>query len=248
MPTGDVSVPAGEDTVATGATLLAIGAHCDDCVIAIPGILIKAARRGYRVVIVAVVGDHANWPPAGALQGREADLIDGTTALCRENGAELLYLDQRSQGIDPGLVKARLAEIVARLEPEIAFLPWPRDHNDDHRVTAEAAGAALRYTGPVLGRPSDVRRHRPLYAYDTGPYHSIGFEPETFVDVSDEWPAAMEWLGRTMAVLSGVEHAPGFEHEALRVKATLGAYRGLACGVRHAEAVRPMDAFPRDIF
>jgi N-acetylglucosamine malate deacetylase 1 len=47
-------------------SLLAIGAHDDDCVfgiLGILGILRQAARKHHRIVILSIIGDYGNWSP-----------------------------------------------------------------------------------------------------------------------------------------------------------------------------------------
>ena len=84
--------------------------------------------------------------------------------------------------------------------------------------------------------------------YDNGPRHTIGFEPNMFVDVSDEWPQVTEWLGRFMALVRNEKYDPTKLDGAQRAKESLARYRGATCGVKYAEAVRSVNAYPVEIF
>jgi LmbE family N-acetylglucosaminyl deacetylase len=225
-------------------TLLAIGAHYDDCVFGIPGILLKAIRKHYRVVILAMIGDYSNWAP---IKGRAQELLDGTKDICKEHGAELRYLNFKSHCFDVNLdTKRAVAQVVADVQPDIAFLLWRHDHHDDHVVASQLSEIALRFASPLLdNRP--VKGPRRMYAFDNGPRHTLGFEPDTFVDVTDEWPAAIDWLGRFMALVRGEPYKPGSRDGAQQVKETLVAYRGKTCGVQYAEAVCAVDKYAREI-
>ena len=104
-------------------------------------------------------------------------------------------------------------------------------------------GAFLRLL--LDNRP--VKSPRRVYAYDNGPRHTVGFEPDTFVDVSAEWDRAIDWLGRLMALVRDEPYKPGTRDPAQQVKEALASYRGTTCGVRYAEALRAVDQYPREV-
>lgn len=224
-------------------TILAIGAHYDDCVFGIPGILLDAVRKHHRVVILAIIGDYSNWPP---VQGREKELLEVSTQLAKERGIEMRFLKHASMHyrLDEN-TQREVAEIVEEVKPTTAFMLWPHDRHPDHEAAATICKAALSQPRTILGR--DCPNPRRIYCYDNGPGHTIGFEPNTFVDVTQDWSAAMEWLGKLMAFVQKTPFDPAKPDGARTIKETLARYRGATCGVKYSEALRAMRATTSEI-
>lgn len=226
-----------------GKTLLAIGAHYDDCVFGIPGILLDAVRKHYRVVILSLIGDYTTWPPAG---GRQKEMLEGTTRISKEFGVEMQYLNYKSHQFDVnGESRRAVASVVAAAEADIAFYLYPRDRHADHNTASALSEIALRGASSVLDKPAKLPRF--VYQYDNGPRHTVGFEPDTYVDISADWSRAAEWLGRFMALVRNEPYDPRKPDSAIELKETLASYRGKTCGVRYAEAVRSFNPYPREI-
>lgn len=226
-------------------TVLAIGAHYDDCPFGIPGILLQAVRKNHRVVILSMIGDYTNWKP---VQGRHRELVEGTKAICRDYGVDMRFLEFASMRYDvTAETKRRVAEAIAEIQPDVAFMMWPHDTHTDHEVASRLSKIALRHGDRMFDKPRQYKRPSRIYMYDNGPRHTIGFEPNTFVDVSDEWPKAIEWLGRLMALVRNQPYDPEKLDGAQRAKETLARYRGATCGVQYAEAVFAANAYAVDI-
>ena len=204
----------------------------------------QAVRKHHRVVVLAIIGDYSNWPP---VKGRGQELRQVSIELARERGIEMRFLDYASMRFEVNMeAKRAVAEIVADVKPDIALTLWHRDRHPDHEVASALANAALRQPGAILGREG-VRSPRRIYAFDNGPGHTIGFEPNTFVDVTADWPVAMEWLGRLMAFVRNTPYDPQVPDAAQNVKETLARYRGLASGVKYGEAIWATGAYPQDV-
>jgi LmbE family N-acetylglucosaminyl deacetylase len=231
----------------TPGTVLALGAHYDDCPFGIPGVLLQAVERGSRVVILSLIGDYTNWKP---VRGRGPDLLEGTRRICADYGAEARFLDYASGRLQvTEEAKRAVAEVVAEVQPDVAFMLWPHDQHPDHEVASQICKAALRLGDRLLSDPfAPFRPPRRIYLYDNGPRHTIGFVPNTFVDVTREWPRAIEWLGRLMALVRNEPHDPSRMDGAQRAREALARYRGSTCGAQYAEAFASADAYPQTIF
>jgi hypothetical protein len=123
---------------------------------------------------------------------------------------------------------------------------WPQDHHHDHEVAATLSKVALQHGDRLLDK-GPFKPAKLIYAYDNGPRHTIGFQPNVFVDVTTEWPVALDWLGRFMALVRNQPYDRKTLDGAQRAKEALASYRGQTCGVRYAEALWALQAHPQEI-
>lgn len=228
-------------------TILGIGAHYDDCVFGISGTLLKAVRKNHRVVILTLIGDYSNWKPAA---GRDKEIVTGTIKLAKDYGVEMRMLDFTGLRYDVNLAtKIAVAEAITEIQPDVAFMLWPHDTHPDHEVAAALSKAALGHGDRLLDGEQAKKFRGPsrIFQFDNGPRHTIGFEPNTFVDVTDEWQSATEWLGKLMALVRNETFDATKPDGAMSAKQSLAAYRGSTCGVKYAEAFRSTNAYPQEI-
>ena len=131
-------------------TILGIGAHYDDCVFGISGILLKALRQHHRVVVMALIGDYSNWRP---VQGREREIVDGAVRIARECGVEMRFLNfaEMKFGVSDETTRA-VADAVADVAPDVALTLWPDDRHPDHEMAARLSKIALRYADRLIDR------------------------------------------------------------------------------------------------
>jgi LmbE family N-acetylglucosaminyl deacetylase len=246
-PVAAAQAAAPAQAAATRRTVLAIGAHYDDCAFGIPGVLLQAIARGHRVVVLSLIGDYSNWKP---VRGRGPALAEGTRRVCADLGIDARFLPFASGKLAATEDSARqVAEIVADVTPDDAFVLWSRDQHPDHEAAAAICKTALHLGDRVLADPfAPFRMPRRTYFYDNGPRHTIGFVPDTFVDITTEWPQAIAWLGRLMALTRDQPYTDGTLDGAQRLKESIARYRGATCGATYAEALVAANAYPQSLF
>jgi LmbE family N-acetylglucosaminyl deacetylase len=141
-----------------------------------------------------------------------------------------------------------VAEAVAEIEPDVAFILWPHDSHSDHEAASRLSKIALSHGDRLLAAGRRFKSPQQIYQYDNGPRHTVGFEPDTFVDITNDWRQASEWLGRVMALVRNEPFDPATPDGAMQTKEAICRYRGQTCGVKYAEAFRASHASPREIF
>jgi len=227
-------------------TIVAVGAHMDDCWLGMGGFALKAVAHGHRVVMVQVVGKYRTWP---TVRGRASEIKPQLQDLADRAHVELITLEHDYLRLEarPDLM-TELSEILEDIVPDILFYQWEDDSNQDH----VALGTATRVVGNHRHCFLDVARNprpREIYAYaaDT---QARNFRPDTFVDIGevmfdllrlsrvfDEIYAGDSGAQVTVSTLT--DHTMGDTEVHLtphtEQKWTLCRLYGLASGVRYAE-------------
>ncbi len=237
-------------------TILAIGAHMDDCEIGAGGLIAKAVRKGHRVVLVNVASDYSTWR---VTQGREEEIKERVVRKAAQIGVEKRFLGYGYQQVprDLSAIK-KLAEVVIDVRPDITlfhnrFEPSP----SDHATVGYIAERAVRDATRLLDTYVDFSQE--MYAFEVYPRISQ-FRPDVFIDITDVIAEVAQWPNYFDEIYAGDIHNPrpsagprahirldlhGEQEIALwthgDMKLATAAFRGWQCGARYAEAYMALD-------
>lgn len=146
-------------------------------------------------------------------------------------GVELLNLpDNRLDSLDRLDLTKRIEECVERHQPECVYVHHAGDVNVDHRRLHEAVVTACRPTpGHVVKR---------LLSYEVAsstewqpPGSAPGFQPNWFVDISDQWERKRQALEAYSSEMREWPHSRSLEAVGHQAR-----WRGAQVGVEAAEA------------
>jgi LmbE family N-acetylglucosaminyl deacetylase len=154
----------GEAQTFHPSSVLAIGAHPDDVVISIGGVLVQLRNAGYRVVILTLTSGEMGGNPAH----RENEEHDAARRL----GAIVEF----GRLPDGGMALRPTIEIIdqhiARYQPGIVFVHSREDTHQDHVIASAAANISCREVPTLLNYESPSSQF---------------FQPSTVIDVTNVW-------------------------------------------------------------
>ncbi len=235
-------------------TILVVGAHMDDCEIGAGGLIVKAVRKGHRVVLVNVATDYSTWC---VTKGREKEVKERVLKKAEEMGVEKRFLDYGYQSVPLDLEGARkIAEIILEVRPDITLFHNQFDVSPgpaDHRTVGLISEYAVRDANTILGGKT-ISYGREMYSYEVMP--TPQFQPDTFIDISDVIEEVVEIPGyfdrlygeyppseKAGAAKSKIKIA---EKEIIlythgELKLSTAKLRGFQCGAGYAEAYMSLD-------
>lgn len=170
--------------------LLSVGAHPDDVEVGTGGVLIDAAKRGYKVAIAILT--EGEMGTGGTADIRRQEVQDAARILGANVVARFDWGDTRLE--DSYEHRRALAEVIRRTRPRIILAPYPhvghgrRQSHPDHVaagvIALNAANLAALKKADVPGDPHLVTR---IFHYFLPP----GVSPNFVVDIT---PHYEQWI------------------------------------------------------
>lgn len=223
--------------------VMAIGAHPDDIELLCGGTLLRCRQRGDAVVMCVVTdgrAGHPTMPEEQLIRTRRSE----TQAVADALGAELLWLGiPDEQALDTQENRLRVVEAIRRARPDIIITHDADDYHPDHRGAAALVFAASFISSLVKIKTETAPHSKvtPIFTMDR--LAGLDFQPEVYVDISGVIGGKADLLRRHASQLEWLKHHDNID--LVEFGTSVARFRGLQCGVTHAEGFRQVKTWPR---
>ena len=223
--------------------ILAVGAHPDDLEILCAGTLARFVRGGHRVTMAhASIGDkgHAEIPHGDVATTRRREARAAAGVIGAESRT-LGFLDGEIAQSQENL--RSVVDLIRSTSPDLIITHHPDDYHADHRaVTQLVANASFMAAVPYF--PTAHAAYGvtcPIYYMDT--LSGLGFQPTEYVDIGDTLDIKQRAMASHESQVTWL--AEHHDSDVAELIETHARFRGLQCGVEHAEGFRRLQAWGR---
>ena len=177
-------------------TILAIGAHPDDCDLGAGGIAALYARAGHRVHFLAMTnGDAGHHEMGGAPLARRR--LAEAQAAAGVIGIRYTVLDNHDGELEPNLANRRLmVRLIREIAPDLVLTHRPNDYHPDHRYTSLLVqDAAYMVTVPGVVAQTPHLSANPVICYMSDRFvRPYPFTPDVAVAIDEALDDKLEML------------------------------------------------------
>jgi LmbE family N-acetylglucosaminyl deacetylase len=209
---------------------LVISPHPDDEVLGVGGTITRLAKEGNNVTVAIVT---KGWAPLFTDSQVEQVRSEARAAAEILGVKSLKFMDlpvTKLNAIPRHELNKKFEQLMSEEKPELVFLPFCGDLQEDHRQVFDACMVALR---PMMSR----KYLKQILCYETisethwfAPHLRVRFEPQLWVDISKYLPAKLEAMRRYKSQLQQEPDA-----RSLEAVSSLAKWRGSIVGMSAAE-------------
>lgn len=211
--------------------ILVIGAHSDDEVLGLGGMIIKAKKNGSKVFILIVTDSVSTQYSSSeeCLHERDSSFESSCTVLGVDEYHRLKFPDMRLDTVEHVKLNEALSHFILDKNIDTVFVHHPYDVNLDHKLLFESV--------LVLSRPTPDQTITSLFTYYTPSSTEWGgidrnriFQPNIFIDIEDVLDKKIEAISKYKSEVRDFPHPRSIKN--IRYMA---AYFGSQVGLKAAE-------------
>lgn len=211
--------------------IVVVVAHPDDETLGCGGTIAKLVSQEHKVYVLALADGVTSRDPNADKDKRWAGFIAASKVLGFRPLAGGFYRDQRLDSYDFLNIAEVVAAHVRALKPERIFTHFKDDLNLDHRIICQAAMTASRAYASTV---------KDIWMFEVPGSTECGlspFAPNLYVDISDGIDGVSYMEMKCRALNCYQDELRPFPHpRSIEGIGILAGYRGMAAGVKAAEA------------
>ncbi|MCM3239789.1 PIG-L family deacetylase [Heyndrickxia oleronia] len=183
--------------------LVVLGAHCGDAEIQAGAIAHKYAKAGHEVTFVHLTAGEKGNPVNISVEDYRIQKIQEAEKVAKILGGKSITLDYKDAELtyDDATI-TKVATLMRKLKPNVVITHWVNSIHPDHALCPKIVQAAQL----KAGLPGFDLDGLPPHYY--GFYHSEnwedmeGYEPDVFIDVSEEFDTYLEALSNYWFIMN----------------------------------------------